>query len=387
MEPWRRGGRLHGAMLLMMFTTTGRCQPTSRLSPTEVPDRCSATPPPQLAAGGIVAALTHTQLLFGGATNGPGAGGWVNDSLGCASPGAAAFRDGTVQVVVGGDAHADLGSPKWFTGSHVVKRSSDGGKTWAASVDGPAQRALKGAASADPTASSLGVTGVHQLASGEAIAFTSACCCVSGCAGDSLSMACADASRPSPTADNATSTWRLELLRSTDSGLSARSTNVSLELPQFLTLKNTKHAAIVATADGSLIANVYGSAPGDGQRHLKGPGWVGRLKGKTLPKFRVFVITAEPSALAWRYRSTVAFDLVDEDEFTNPAWNKTHPPPANFSKNHRPMQGTAAKHEGFDESYIVSMAGNADRIVCVLRTGCKSSASAAAHACTRLRPT
>ena len=49
-------------MLLMAFTTTGRCQPTSRLSPTEVPDRCSATPPPQLAAGGIVAALTHWRL-------------------------------------------------------------------------------------------------------------------------------------------------------------------------------------------------------------------------------------------------------------------------------------------------------------------------------------
>ena len=77
----------------------------------EVPDVCATTPPPQLAAGGIEAALEGTQLLFGGA-EAAGANGWVNDSLGIASPGAAVFPDGTITVTTGlGDGHVGGSRP------------------------------------------------------------------------------------------------------------------------------------------------------------------------------------------------------------------------------------------------------------------------------------
>ena len=156
------------------------------------------------------------------------------------------------------------------------------------------------------------------------------------------------------------------------SALGYNATTVSL--PSWLTLVTTKHTDIVSTRDGSLLANAYGSAPTDGQRALVGPDWPTKYQGKILPKYRVFVVEADAAAPStWKYRATVAFDVTNELEHaSNPAWNKTNPPQANFTKNHRPPAN--AKHEGFTESYITATTSqdgqpDDDRVIAVMRTG------------------
>jgi hypothetical protein len=245
-----------------------------------------------------------------------------------------------------------------------------------ASASGPAVAALPGVQHASAAATQLGVTGVHQLPDGEAIALDAASCCARGCTGASQARVCTSGRQRAfgdTAADNGTSVWWVGFLRSADSGQTVTLENATVVLPSWLTLVNTKHTAIVATRDGSLLANVYGSAPTDGHRALVGPNWPPKYRGKTLPKYRVFVIEADPTdPSTWKYLATVAFDVTNELEYAgDPSWNKTNPPPANFTKNHRPP--TNAKHEGFTESYIAAVPADGgqqeNRVVAVMRTG------------------
>ena len=151
-----------------------------------------------------------------------------------------------------------------------------------------------------------------------------------------------------------------ELLRSTNGGLSTKSSLARIWLPQNLLLQNLQHAPMVELKNGSLVCATYAHWTGvDGFFTI-----VYDENTLVYPKDRTFIIRSDDDGKNWYYRSTVAFD--PSNETSNCVLNSDG-------------QGTppCSIVEGFNEPWLQIIPSDSeygkDRIIAFMRT-CGSEA-------------